>query len=50
MKKTYVIPQVATLVFNSENLILCASSTSGGSASADNFIKDDLTGDNDFWN
>ncbi len=50
MKKTYVIPQIETLAFNSENLVLCASLTSGGSASADDFIKDDLTGNNDFWN
>ena len=52
MKKTYVIPQIVALTFVSENLVLCASSTStsGGSASADDFIKNDLTGNNDFWN
>lgn len=50
MKKSYLMPQMQIVVLDSEGLVLCASSNNGGSASADNFIKDDLTGDNDFWN
>lgn len=50
MKKTYVIPQLETVVFSSENQVLCSSTTGSGSAYADNFIKNDLTGDSDFWN
>lgn len=49
MKKTYVTPHLESTIFDAENMVLCASPT-GGSASADDFIKDDLTGDNDFWN
>ena len=50
MKKNYVIPKMEIVVFDSENSVLCASSTGSGSASADDFVKDDLTGNNDFWN
>ena len=50
MKKSYVIPKMEIVVFDSENSVLCASSTGSGSASADDFVKDDLTGNADFWN
>lgn len=50
MKKNYVIPKMEIVVFDSENSVLCASGTGSGSAFADDFVKDDLTGNNDFWN
>ena len=50
MKKTYLKPQVETSVLSAENLVLCASSAGDGSASANDFVKEDLTGDNNFWN
>ena len=50
MKKNYVIPKMEIVVFDSENSVLCTSGSGGGSASADDFVKDDLTENNDFWN
>ena len=50
MKKNYVIPKMEIVVFDSENSVLCTSGSGSGSASADDFVKDDLTENNDFWN
>ncbi len=49
MNRIYVSPQLDLMVVEAENLVLCASVTGGVSSLADDFLTNDLTGD-DFWN
>lgn len=49
MSKNYLSPRLDVVVFCSEDLVLCASKEDSAGASANDFFKDDLTGE-DFWN
>lgn len=49
MNKNYLSPRLDVVVFVAEDLVLCTSEDAGSGAAANDFIKDDLTGD-DFWN